>query len=137
MRVGVLRYYGQALILLFPLFLFCCNRNSDEIPLVPPPTNPLEREFIGYGVVDVSFVHILSGPMQDNDSLGYLRKRSLVRITERRSVNGRGNAESWVKVDAPYPASSDGKIQGWLRESSLNVYDNEVQALTAAQAMTP
>lgn len=137
MRVGVLHYYGQALVLTLLLSLLSCGRTSDEVPLIPPPTNPMEREFIGYGVVDASFIHVLSEPLRDNTSLGYLRKRSLVKITERRSVNNRGKVETWVKVDAPYPGTSGGNIQGWLNETSLNVYENEVQANTAAQIMTP
>jgi len=97
----------------------------------------MEREYIGYGVVDASFVYILEDPLQDNSSLGYLRRRSLVKIMERQPVSIKGTVESWVKVEAPYAGTPDGEIEGWLKESSLTVYDNEDQAETAAKAMTP
>ena len=106
------------------------------------------REFIGYGVVNVSFIHVLDEPFDEGTSLGFLRKRSIVRIIERRSLSNRGNVETWVKVDAEYQRSfdqgidysgstSEGRIQGWLKESSLFVYDNEARALTAAEDMSP
>jgi len=137
MRVGVLRKRGQAFALIFPFIFFSCGRNREEIAVIPPPTNPMIREFIGYGVVNVSFVHILNEPVQDGESIGYLRKRSMVKIIERSSLRDRGNVETWVKIDTEYTGVPDNKIQGWLREASLNIYDNEEQAYTAAQAMTP
>ena len=136
MRVGLLYKIGQALVLIFSLAVFSCGGNREEIP-VPPPTNPMIREFIGYGVVNVSFVHVLNEPLQENASLGYLRKRSLVKIIERKSLANRGNVESWVKIDAEYSGSPDGTIQGWLRENTLNIYDNQFQAHTAVESMLP
>ena len=135
MRVGFFRFRSQALVLLLPVAFFFCSRNAEDAPLIPPPTNPMTREFIGYGVVNVSFVHVLKEPLMDNSSLGYLRKKSTVKIMERRSLSNRGKAETWVKIDAMY--STETGIQGWLRESALNVYENEFQAMTAAETMIP
>lgn len=118
------------------MFFISCGRTGSDISIIPPPTNPLARDIIGCGVVEVSFAHVQAEP-GSNDSLGYLRRRSVVRIIERGSVNNNGNMESWVKIDSPYSGAPDGKIQGWLRESSLIIYDNEDQAQTAARAMTP
>ena len=137
MRVRVFLWYNQGLLLLFPLFLLGCDRFSEETPVIPPPTNPLIREFIGYGVVNVSFIHVAAEPRQDSTSLGYLRKGSLVKIKERRILRDRGNSEIWVLVDAQYSGTPEGIIQGWLGESSLNIFQNEVQAITAMEAMTP
>ena len=137
MRLKVFANYHQGFILLFPLFLLCCSRNPEEIPVIPPPTNPLIREFIGYGVVSVPFIHVVDEPHQDGASLGYLRKGSLVKIIERRILRNRGNPETWVLVDVQYSGVPDGKIRGWLGGNSISVFDNEVQALTAAEAITP
>ena len=137
MRVDVRCNYRQALILLLPLAFFSCRRGVEEVPVIPPPTNPMVREFIGYGVVNVSFIHLLQEPFQDNLSLGFLRKGSLVKITERRFLKNRGSIETWLEVEAEYSGAQEGKIQGWLRESSVNVYDNEFQAITAAGIMLP
>ncbi|MCL2832341.1 MAG: hypothetical protein FWD78_04150 [Treponema sp.] len=142
MRLEVQGSNGQALallvfVLLLTVCFFSCTGNTGEIQIIPPPTNPLDRDFIGYGVVDESFVHVLAEPLQENNSLGYLRKRSLVKIMERQSVKNGANAENWVKVEAPYTGAPDDSIQGWLKESSLIIYDSEAQAQTAARIMNP
>ena len=134
MRLRVLINNYQGLIVLLPLFLLFCSRGSEEKEVIPPPTNPLIREFIGYGVVNASFVHVMSEPGQDGVSLGYLRKGSLVRIIERRTLSNRRNRSIWVLVDT-YPGVQEEAIQGWLEESSISVFENEVQALTAMEAM--
>ena len=135
MRLRVFAGNYQGFILLLPLFLLFCSRSSEETPVIPPPTNPLIREFIGYGVVNVSFVHVADEPGLDGTSLSYLRKGSLVKIVERRMLNNRGNSEIWVMVDTQYSDAPGDKIRGWLRESNLIVYNNEEQANTAAETM--
>jgi hypothetical protein len=135
MRLVFSPRYGKGLFFLFMLLL-SCNRNTEEIPLIPPATNPLTREFIGYGVVNESFIHVVREPRQNEASLGYLRKGSLVKIIERRALTNRGNVEIWVLVDAEYTGTPEGKIQGWLMENTLNVFDTESRALTASEAMT-
>jgi hypothetical protein len=134
MRLVVYPRYGQGLVFLLMLFL-SCNRNAEEIPLIPPATNPLTREFIGYGVVNESFIHVVREPKQNEVSLGYLRKGSLVKIIERRALTNQGNVEIWVLVDAEYSGTPEGKIQGWLMENTINVFDTESRALTASEAM--
>jgi hypothetical protein len=136
MRLVVSLAKYPALLLLFALLL-SCNRNSDEIEVIPPLTNPLSREFIGYGVVNESFIHVVKEPAQDDISLGYLRKGSIVKIIERRTFTRRGIIEIWTLVDAAYTGTPEGKIQGWLMENTLNVYDTESRALTASETMTP
>ena len=137
MRLGFLRQYSQAIALIIALLFVSCDRSSDEAPVIPPPTNPMIREFIGYGVVNASFIHVANEPLNEVNSLGYLRKRSLVKLIERRSLSNRGNVEIWVKIDAEYSGAPEGRIQGWLRESNLDVYENEAQAVTASYVMTP
>jgi hypothetical protein len=119
------------------MLVLSCNRNTEETPVIPPLTSPLSREFIGYGVVNESFIHVVNEPRHDELSLGYLRKGSLVKIVERRALTNRGNVEIWVLVEAPYSTVPEGKIQGWLMEETLNVYDTESRALTASETMTP
>ncbi|MDR1863563.1 MAG: hypothetical protein LBQ67_06555 [Treponema sp.] len=115
---------------------FSCQRSSDDIPLVPPPTHPLVRNFIGYGVVNAFFTHIMDKPGREGVSQGYLRKGSLVRIIERRSLNNRGNVEFWVYIDGPDQDSESGS-KGWLNESALDIYDSKARAVTASEAMSP
>jgi hypothetical protein len=125
------------LVLTACLSFFSCQRSSDDIPLVPPPTHPLVRDFIGYGVVNTSFTHIMDKPGREGTSQGYLRKGSLVRIIERRSLSDRGNVEFWVYIDGTDQDTAELEAKGWLSESALDIYDSKARALTASEAMNP
>jgi hypothetical protein len=125
------------LVFLVCLVSFSCDRSADEIPLEPPPTHPLVRDFIGFGVVNTSFTHISDKPGAEGISQGYLRKGSLVKIVERRSVNNQENVAFWVYIDGSYQSGSELVSNGWLRESALDIYDSEAKALTASEIMAP
>jgi hypothetical protein len=142
MSVGLLIKHRQVLIfrvlaLLAMTLSISCTKGQEEIFLEPPPTNPLARDFIGYGVVNASFTHVEDEAGQNGVSLGYLRKGSMVRIIERRSLTNQEYAELWILIEADYQGAPGGRIQGWLRESAVEVYDNESRALTASETMTP
>jgi hypothetical protein len=112
-----------------------CKKN-DEIRLVPPPTPPLSREEIGYGVVNVSYTHVVDKPDSRGFSLGYLRRGSVVRILERRG-GGQGRPgvvpEPWALVEGRRGTGLDS--QGWLPESVISIYPTEAQARTAAESL--
>ena len=111
-----------------------CNRSTEELPVIPPATHPLVREYIGYGVVNVSFTHLLSEPGNSGISRGYLRKGTVVRILERRPIIIRGSSDSWVLAEGNY--QGPGAVsQGWLQENTLEIYENESRALTASKSM--
>ena len=120
--------------LIFPLFLSGCRRSSEELPVMPSATNPLTREYIGYGVVNVSFTHLLSESGPSGVSQGYLRRGTVVRIIERVKLSSRGNSVSWVLAESNY--RSPGAVSsGWLEESDLVIYENENQANTASKTL--
>ena len=124
-------------ILLFTLLfsgIYGCSRSQDEIPVVPPATHPLAREYIGYGVVNVTFTHLLHEAGSAGISLGYLRRGTMVRIIERKPVIGRGNSESWVLAEGNYQGQG-GALKGWLQETTIDVFDNESRAITASNMM--
>ena len=101
---------------------------------MPPATNPLAREYIGYGVVNVSFTHLLDESGPDGVSQGYLRRGTVVRIIERVKLTGRGNSVSWVFAESNY--HGPGAVSsGWLEEADLAIYDNENQANTASKTL--
>jgi len=131
---------ARSFVLLFGIFVFFgCKRSSEELPVVPPLTHPLTREYIGFGVVNVSFTHLLSETGAAGVSQGYLRRGTVVRIVERVQVNNRGRIESWVMAESNYGETSQGFggiSQGWLQETVLVIYDNESQASTAARTMS-
>jgi hypothetical protein len=147
MRVRVLFKRRQAVVFQKPLVvllaglavLFSCERSSGEVPLTPPPTHPLVRDYIGYGVVNTSFTHIMNEPGREGSSRGYLRNGSLVKITERRAVASRGTIEFWVFIDGSHgtaePDTSEPGPGGWLNESAVDIYDSKAKALTASESM--
>jgi hypothetical protein len=137
MRVGGVICPGQVFFLLFGILLVSCTGRAvftwpfgkGEAAILPPTTPPLSRSVIGYGVISVSYTHVVSEPSLSAFSLGYLRKSSVVEVLERRSVNNGGVAESWVLVG--------GSPGGWLREDVIRVYDREAKARTAAESLRP
>ena len=102
---------------------------------MPPATYPLSREYIGFGVVNVSFTHLLDESDSTGVSLGYLRRGTVVRIIERRYIAGRSGEETWVFVEGNY--RGQGSVsRGWLSESALIIYDSESRAVTASRTMS-
>jgi len=107
--------------------------------VMPPVTHPLARDYIGYGVVNISFSHLLNEPGPAGVSQGYLRRGNVVRIIERRQVIIRGTGESWVLAEGNYQADTAGQgapVRGWLQESTLEIYENESRAKTASGNMS-
>jgi hypothetical protein len=133
MSIIVSGQHRQGLTVFFVLLLTACTGKNDELPLVPPVTHPLMRELVGFGVINVSYTHMLENPAEGSLSRGYLRKGSVVKIIERRPVNKRGNAEMWVLAEGAEPR---GQSRGWLREQLVNIYDNEFQANTASELLS-
>jgi len=110
------------------LSLSACNLKKDGELLSPPITFPLSQSYIGYGVINVSYTR-LNADIEDNSaSAGYLRQGSVVRIIERRMVKSEGKTEAWVLAE-----QVDGNTKGWLRESLMDIYGNESQAVTASK----
>jgi hypothetical protein len=129
MRIKVYRPCRQAkyaLVFLAVLALCSCGK-KENIPVIPPATSPLSRESIGFGVVNVSYSHVTAQPEDGSASLGYLRRGTVVRILERKMIRNSGRAESWVLADGGY--------RGWLRETAVDIYDNEMRARTASEFM--
>jgi len=143
MRVGFSCKSGQVLFFLglfiFASFFSGCGRSSEELPVMPPATHPLAREYIGYGVVNVSFTHLLDEPGSGGVSRGYIRRGTVVCIIERRQIINRRNNESWVLAEESQEAvNSQGAgvpVQGWLNETTVEIFDNESRAKTASKAM--
>jgi len=117
------------------VFAFSCNRSAEEQPVMPPATHPLARDYIGYGVVNVSFTNLLSENSPNAISQGYIRKGTIVRIVERAQVNNKGKIESWVLGESNYQTAG-APSRGWLQESVLLVFDSESQANTASKTMS-
>jgi len=89
--------------------------------------------------VNVSFTHLLDEPGSGGVSRGYLRRGTVVPIIERRQIINRGNAESWVLAEGSTgTAGSPGSevpTQGWLNETTVDIFDNESRANTASKTM--
>jgi hypothetical protein len=126
MRVGDSFYKGQGIVIAALLLAAAsCSPRSVEKQLVLPVSPLLSRDLIGYGVIVVSYTHVLDQPQRDAPSQGYVRKGSIVRVLERRLVQQDGKGISWVLIDGDY--------QGWLEEGNIQIYDNESRAKTASE----
>jgi hypothetical protein len=110
--------------------LTACNLKKEEITVSPPLTFPLSQSYIGYGVINVSFTRLSASIEESGSSAGYLRQGSVVRIIERRLVKNEEKTEVWVLV-----VSTEGSAKGWLKESLIDIYGNESQAVTASGQM--
>jgi len=109
---------------LVSLSLTVCNLRKEEKPVSPPLTFPLSQSYIGYGVINVSYTRLSAGIEENASSAGYLRQGSVVRVIERRLVKNEEKTETWVLVEGP--------AKGWLKESLIDIYGNESQAITAS-----
>ena len=131
MRINGLRLGGQAVfvcILLLTGFCFLsCNAKKRETPVTPPLTSPLSQQQIGFGVINVSYTNVNANPGEGGYSLGHLRRGSVVLVHERRQIKTGVRTEAWLLVE--------GINKGWLKETLVDVYENKLQAQTAAQTM--
>jgi len=125
----MLKHTSVRLLAALGIIALCaCGAKKEEIPVIPPVTSPLSRDYIGFGVVTSSFTHIMAEPSQDSRDLGYIRRGSLVKIIRRQTIRTEGGFTSWV--------FNDGNPQGWLREDVMEFYESEDQAKTASESMS-
>jgi hypothetical protein len=129
MRVGTFLRLGQGLALIVIILFGSCKRAPEVLSLAPPPTPPLSRSVIGYGVISSSYTQVLNEPSPESVSLGYLRRGAVVEILERRIVNFRETPEPWIRVNQVY--------RGWIKEEGVQIYVNEAQAMTASEILNP
>jgi hypothetical protein len=80
-------------------------------------------------VISSSYVQALNEPSPESVSLGYLRRGAVVEILERRSINTRDKAESWIRISKDY--------QGWIKEEGVQIYIDKAQAMTASEILNP
>lgn len=128
MRLKISGICRQVLAMSMLLSLAACTGRKAETLVVPLAAPPLSRTYIGYGVINVSYTHLAAEPGREGVSSGYLRQGAVVGIVERRVVRQSDKSEVWVRVL--------GEASGWLKEESIDIYDNEMQAQTAAKAMS-
>jgi hypothetical protein len=127
MRVGVSPRLGQGLLIIIVILFGSCRRSPETLSLAPPPSPPLSRSVIGYGVISSSYTQVLNEPSPESVSLGYLRRGALVEILERRIINVRKTPEPWIRVNNVY--------RGWIKEEGVQIYPNEAQAMTASELL--
>ena len=113
-----------------------CTAKKDDNWAAPPPTSPLSRDYIGFGVITSSFTHISAEPAEDSASLGYLRRGSLVRVARRQLIKTGDIFTSWVLTEPGASGNqSESLVRGWLKEDVMEIYDSEDRAKTAAETM--
>ena len=132
MKMKIKYMIGQVLFVAYIcLSPSACSLKKEEPKVSPPLTFPLSQSYIGYGVVNVSYTRVNANIEESGSSSGYLRQGSVVRILERRLVKTEGKTETWVLVEG----LAEGSVKGWLKESLIDIYGNENQAVTASKAI--
>ena len=117
------------------LTMTSCSARRDERPVIPPLSSPLSQQYVGFGVINVSYTRLMNLPEGDNErntSSGHLRRGTVVSVQERRMIRNNNSMETWLLVEENI---NDQRVQGWLRESLVDVYENELQAHTASNSM--
>jgi hypothetical protein len=125
-------------IVLVAVFVVSCKPKSSDDTILPPETPLFVKEGVGYGVVKVSFAHVLENlPPGPSASTGLIRKGSVVTVVERRSVQAESaEVRLWVFVEARGGESGGGKaVSGWLPGESLDFYGNLPRAERASALM--
>ncbi|MDR0785760.1 MAG: SH3 domain-containing protein [Treponema sp.] len=110
------------------IILFSCVRTKDNFSIILPPTYPLSRPVIGYGVIVPSYINLSSAPDPESFSQGYMRRGTIVNVIERKAVQKQSAIESWVFIEGGY--------KGWLNEAYVYIYDYKAQAVTASDVMS-
>jgi len=129
MKIRINYTIRQVLLAAFvSLSLISCNLKKEEKPVSPPLTFPLSQSCIGYGVINVSYMLLSANIEESGPDSGHLRQGDVVRIIERRQVKNEGKTEVWVLVE--------GTSKGWLKESLIDIYGNESQAVTASKSVS-
>ena len=129
MKIKV-NYTGRQVccILIILFTAVSCYIKKGDTPVTPPLSSPLSQEYIGFGVINVSYTRVTEDPSEDSSSPGYLRQGTVVRIHERKLINTNGKTEAWLLIEE--------SCKGWLKETLVDIYDNESQAKTAAESIS-
>jgi len=128
MTIKIIGPYSQVCcVLILVLTAVSCNLKKGEEPVIPPVSFPLSREYIGFGVINVSYTRVSENPEEEGVSPGYLRRGAVVCIHERKLIKTNDKTETWLLVEE--------SCRGWLKESLVDVYENESQAKTASDKM--
>jgi hypothetical protein len=116
-----------------------CRGKLPDDAVLPPETPLFVREGVGYGVINVSFAHVLGKlPPVSSESTGLIRRGSVVTVIERRAIPAEGDSTRlWALVEARSKESEAGgkPVLGWLPGESLDFYENLPRAETASALM--
>jgi hypothetical protein len=128
----------RILVALLVLVASCRGKLPDDAVL-PPETPLFVREGVGYGVISVSFAHVLEKlPPVSSESTGLIRRGSVVTVIERRAIPAEGDSTRlWALVEARSKEGETGgkPVLGWLPGESLDFYENLPRAETASALM--
>jgi hypothetical protein len=132
------RIFAVTLTMVF--FAASCKPKLSFETLQPPETPLFVKEGVGYGVVNVSFAHVLEKPNPVSASTGLIRKGSIVTVIERRAVPSAEDPaiRLWAFVEArgkEGDPSGSKPVAGWLSGESLDLYENLAKAETASALM--
>ena len=128
MKISAKYRFDRIILIVFTFVLFNCGGNKEDTHIIPPVTSPLSDSYVGFGVINVSYISVRESPEEGSPSIGYLRRGSLVRVLERRTIIDNTGPSTWVLTE--------GNSNGWLREEEMDIYSSESRAKTASENMS-
>lgn len=92
----------------------------------PPPTPILSRP-LGWAVISASYSQVFDIPSSSGVVLGYYRKATIVKATERSKEVLKDKVVSWIK--------NEGSEPGWIKEEDIMLFESSEKAATAAKSV--
>jgi hypothetical protein len=112
-----------------------CKDKANDYTIEPPETPLFVKDGVGYGVVTVSFAHILAEPPPaPPEPAGLIRKGGVVLVIARRNIwVEAGVGRLWALVEIQNKEL--GSVLGWLPGESFEFYESLPKAETASARM--
>ena len=121
--------FRSIVLLAAAVFAFTSCWRINEASIKPPP-NPVLSRGLGWGVVKDAYVRLKEQPSASARDLDHLRRGGIFELDARVLESSGPPAASPIIW---YNLSSEG-LNGWVRDSELEVYSSQAQAEKAAEA---
>lgn len=120
-RKAIYTRYLPAFVFITAVFFAGCTKNGREADLSAAQNLASSNEWC---VISVPYAAFKSEPSSQAEVMNHGRRSDIYEITGRKYITEKKKTVIWYQFD-----------KGWLPESSVLVYDNQLKAQTAAESM--
>jgi len=118
--------FPAGMFLLILSFTSCLPESEPVSPELPP--TPVLTSDSRWGVVNESYLKVLSEPASGADVNGLLRKGDIVEVISKKAADA--GKSYWLEIQSAGPDTG-----GWVPDSSMDIYDSPAQARTAGSGL--